>query len=83
MKNSSLEKRLLDLVYGGLLFGVPNQDVSLLRSIRELTPRGMTLSTQHRDFLEAFNFNNTSEIISFYECKPSLDPVFVCLWVLF
>lgn len=82
-------RTILDSVYGGLFFGVPNQGMTveslipmvwgqpnrfLLDTLSKDSP---VLRAQCRDFLRAFSFQGSLEITCFYETMQSPTAVFV------
>lgn len=88
MKRDKNNQTLLESIYGGLFFGVPNQgmDISSLvpmvkgqpnqALLHSLGKESQILRNQCRDFPKAFDYPD-SEIVCFYETEMSPTAVYV------
>jgi hypothetical protein len=83
MKRDKNHQALLDSIYGALFFGVPNQGMeiaSLVPMVKDqpnqallhsLAKESQVLRNQCRDFPKAFDYQDSSEIVCFYETEMS------------
>lgn len=88
MKNDKNNQDLLESIYGGLFFGVPNQGMEISSLVpmvagqpnqallHSLGKESQVLRNQSRDFPKAFN-SKDSEIFCYYETEMSRTAILV------
>jgi protein SERAC1 len=83
MKRDKNHQALLNSIYGTLFFGVPNQGIEIASLVpmvkgqpnqnllHSLGKESQILRNQYRDFPKAFDYQNSLEIVCFYETEMS------------